>query len=623
MIFYALLTCIALLCYFQAAIYLFFYLPPTKVNRLFGLVLVSLVWTSAFYLLIQFAESPDAVVKLDRISSVGWIAFLWLMLLFVYHATNLQYATIRRVVYFVMTPLALVSLAGYLWQAENIRVFTRADSGLLYFDVHHWSIFYVLGILLLNGCAAVLIWMFWSWYHSKKQTVSMKAKIFTMVLFVSVVFFISLNAFSHVVLPLTGNSSLPPVIHLTALPMIAILFTGIALLGPQRHLPEMLKKLFVESIREIVIYADAKGHVISTNIYSLEVLGYEPREITGKRCSQLFKPVSLIQTLFSIDGDHKNKRSRFSYMVPKDGEAVPVLLSVTHIYDDFYNLLGFLLVASDYRQSRSLRREHKARLDAERKLMALNDELEEKIRLETILLEESREKLRIEAARQEASGQQIIKEFEARENMLREIHHRVKNNIQMMISLVSIEQGRMGISSPMKKVYGSISNWVREISVIHDYLYDSPYMGKINFSSFINKIAGVLRSRHLNMENVLFNIALSEHKLNIDQAIPCGIIAHELISNSLRFAFPADSMAGQRHPDQIPTIGIEFYLEKRHYVLQVNDNGIGLSMENGRPKTIQTGLSLVNRLVHNYLNGEIHYQVRNGTAVIIKFPVSQ
>lgn len=618
---YAFLTCIALLCYFQAALYLFFYLPQTKVNRIFGLVLVSLAWISFFYLLMQFAEPPDTVIKLDRASSIGWIAFPWLMLLFVYHATNLQYKIIRRVIYFVMTPLALASLVGYLWQADAIRFFDRAESGVLYFDAYHWSVFYILGLIFLNGCAVMLVWMFWKWYHTKRQTVSSKAKVFTGVLFLSVVFFISFNAFSHFVLPLTGNSSLPPAIHLTALPMIAVLFTGIALLRPQRYLPEMLKKLFVERIREFVFYADEKGHVFSTNSYSLEVLGYEHREITGKSCSQLFKPVSLIQTLFSIDDDRKRERPQFCYLVPKNGEAVPVLLNVTHIYDDFYNLLGFFLVASDYRQSRSLRREHKARLFAEQKLLALNDELEEKIRLEAMLLEESREKLHIEAARQEASRQQIIKEFEAKENMLREIHHRVKNNIQMMISLVSIEQGRIEELSPMKKVYGSISNWVREISVIHDYLYDSPYIGRINFSSFIHKIAGVLRSRHLNMENVLFNIALAEHKLSIDQAIPCGIIAHELISNSLRFAFPVESITGQQHSDQIPTIGIEFYMEKGHYVLHINDNGIGLPMENGRPKNIQTGLGLVNSLVNTYLNGEIRYNVRYGTSVIIRFPV--
>ncbi len=621
MIFYAFLTSIALLCYIQASLYLFFYLPQTKVNRLFGLVLVSLVWTSFFYLLIQFTESHDAVIVLDRISSIGWVAFPWLMLLFVYYASDLQHGIIRRVLYFVMTPLALASLIGYLWQADTIRFFNRADSGLLYFDANHWSVFYVLGLLFLNGCAAMLVWIFWKWYHTKRQAVSFKARIFHLVLFLSVVFFISLNAFSHLFLPLTGNSSLPPIIHLTALPMIAALFIGTALLMPNRYLPEMLTKLFVERIREFVFYADHDGYIFSANRHSLEVLGYEANEVTGKKCGQLFKPVSVIQTLFTIDDDHKKKRPQFCYLVPKNGEAVPVLLNVTRIYDEFYNLLGFLLMASDYRQARLLRREHKARLKAEMKLLALNDELEEKIRLESKLLEESREKLRFEAARQKASRQQIIKEFEVKENMLREIHHRVRNNIQMMISLVSIEQSRTGKLSPMKKVYSSISNWVHEISVIHDYLYDSPYMGKINFSNFIHKIANVLRSRHLNMENVFFNIALAEHKLSIDQAIPCGIIAHELINNSLMFAFPANSKADRRHLDLIPIISIEFYHENGHYVLHINDNGIGLPMENGRPKHIYTGLSLIDSLVKTYLNGEIRYIVSHGTAVIVKFPV--
>ncbi len=622
MILYAFLTTIALLCYIQAALYLFYYLPKTKVNRLFGLVLVSLVWTSFFYLLIQYTESSDVILVLDRISSIGWVAFPWLMLLFVYYAANVQHEIIRRVIFFIMTPLALASLFGYIWQADSIRIFNRADSGLLYFDANHWSVYYISGLVFLNGCAAVMVWVFWKWYHTKRQSVSFKARIFAWVLFLSVIFFISLNAFSHLVLPLLGNSSLPPIIHLTALPMIAALFMGTALLMPQWYLPEMLTKLFIERTREFVFYADAKGNVSSANLHSLEELGYEANEITGKKCGQLFKPVSVIQTLFTTNGDHKKNRPQFCYLVPNNGEAVPVLLNVTRIYDDFYNLRGFLLVAYDYRQSRSLRREHKARLDAEKKLRSLNDELEDKIRLESKLLEESGEKLRIEAARQEASKQQIIKDFKVKENMLREIHHRVKNNIQMMISLVSIEQGRIGESSPMKRVYGSISNWVREISVIHDYMYDSPYMGKINFSNFVYKIAGVLRSRHLHLENVFFNIALAEHKLSIDHAIPCGIIAYELINNSLKFAFPPSSMANQKHLDQVPTIGVEFYHEKGHYVLHINDNGIGLPMENGLPKHVQTGLSLVNSLVDTYLYGKIRYEVIDGTAVIIKFPVS-
>ena len=80
-------------------------------------------------------------------------------------------------------------------------------------------------------------------------------------------------------------------------------------------------------------------------------------------------------------------------------------------------------------------------------------------------------------------------------------------------------------------------------------------------------------------------------------------------------------MAGQAQMDQIPTISIEFYHENGHYVLHIHDNGRGLPMENGRPKNMHTGLSLVESLVTTYLNGEIRYLVHNGTAVLVKFPV--
>jgi two-component sensor histidine kinase/PAS domain-containing protein len=622
MIFYAIFTCIALLSYVQAALYLFFYLPGTKTNRIFGLVLVSLAWTSLFYLLIQFAASTELVYLLDRLSAIGWMAFPWLMLLFVYYVTKTEHPAVKRLIFFVLTPFLLISFFGYVWQAETIRYFFRGESGIWQFDTNNRSLFYLFGITRISFCSVLIIWMLWRRYTAMQPAINRKIYIFTGVLFISFLLFISLNAISHFILPMTGNSSLPPIIHLSALPMIAAVFLLIILLRPGRFLPEMVAGLFIERIREFVFFVDHNGYIFSVNRFSLDMLNDNRSEVIGKKPDVFFKPENDSCSIFDDEAINRNVEPFLCYLTPKGAEPIPVLMSFKRINDQSHKPVGFVIMASDHRQAKRLENEYRARLEIEQRLLALNNELEDRIRFNTKVLLDAREKLEAEAALHEISRKLVFKELKAKEELLREIHHRVKNNIQMMVSLVNIEQNNLDQQSPMIKVYSSISNRVREISVIHDYLYDNPYMGRINFSNFVYKITGELRSRYLDRENVFFNIALADNQLSIEQAIPCGIIAYELINNSLKYAFPKGFILPGYKSNDLPTINVEFYCENDHFVLRINDNGKGLWLVNNRPQHKNTGLNLVETLANEYLRGEIRYRTDSGTAVFVQFPAS-
>jgi len=196
-----------------------------------------------------------------------------------------------------------------------------------------------------------------------------------------------------------------------------------------------------------------------------------------------------------------------------------------------------------------------------------------------------------------------------KEILLKEIHHRVKNNLQVVSSLLDLQAQQ--ISEPdIQEVFRESQNRVKSIALIHEKLYSSINLDKVNFSEYIDNLTHhIFRTYAVNPNKITFQLDIEQVSLNINTAIPCGLIINELVTNALKYAFP-DGRQGR------VTIALTSVLDEFH--LQISNDGVKSPepIDLGRPPNL--GLQLVKALVRQ-LKGKIEIDRSQGTAFKIIF----
>jgi two-component sensor histidine kinase len=152
--------------------------------------------------------------------------------------------------------------------------------------------------------------------------------------------------------------------------------------------------------------------------------------------------------------------------------------------------------------------------------------------------------------------------------LLKEVHHRVKNNLQVISSLLNLQASQ--IPDPgTKDILRESQNRVRTMALIHEKLYQSSDLAQVDFASYLRGLANfLLQSYRGRSENVSIQVDAENIMLDIDTAIPCGLIANELISNSLKYAFPGNQRG-------CVTLTCQ-HVNNDHFELTVSDDGVGL-----------------------------------------------
>lgn len=217
--------------------------------------------------------------------------------------------------------------------------------------------------------------------------------------------------------------------------------------------------------------------------------------------------------------------------------------------------------------------------------------------------------------RAEARIKASLKEKEV---LLKEIHHRVKNNLQIISSLLNL-QSTYSTDTTSTAVFQDSQNRVRSMALIHEKLYQSENLSQINFAEYISDLGRYLVSVYRGTSaGVGFNVDAEEILLAIDTAVPCGLILNELISNALKHAFKGME-AGK--------ITVTLQTEKnRHVKLVIADNGIGLPPDFNRQSGTSLGLMLVDTLI-DQLDGTLQLtqngETGSGSCFAISFPLPE
>jgi PAS domain S-box-containing protein len=213
-----------------------------------------------------------------------------------------------------------------------------------------------------------------------------------------------------------------------------------------------------------------------------------------------------------------------------------------------------------------------------------------------------------EQVRIENSLENSLKE---KETLLREIHHRVKNNLQTISSLLDLQAENISDPSTLESFRSSQSR-IRSMALIHERLYKSENLSRIKAREYIQSLTDYLEgtyiphSTEINLLNDVDNFLL-----NLDLAIPCGLIINELVSNSMKYAFNNKSTG---------TILISLkVLIENEILLSVKDDGLGIPEVKLRSNSQSLGLQLVDLFVQQ-LKGKINFSSNGGTDVQIVFP---
>jgi PAS domain S-box-containing protein len=207
-----------------------------------------------------------------------------------------------------------------------------------------------------------------------------------------------------------------------------------------------------------------------------------------------------------------------------------------------------------------------------------------------------------------------------KEILLKEIHHRVKNNLQLISSLLNLQSQKIQ-DVRMLEPFQDSQHRIRVMAMIHEHLYRSTNLARINFSQYVESLTHSLFQSYLtDHQAIALKVAVTDVELGIDVAIPCGLIISELVSNSIKYAFPEQRVLSS---DQAYAgrIDVEFYTtDHAEYVLLIQDNGIGIPPAVDVHNTDSLGLQIVCDLT-TQLDGLLQLERSQGTTFKITLPM--
>jgi len=238
------------------------------------------------------------------------------------------------------------------------------------------------------------------------------------------------------------------------------------------------------------------------------------------------------------------------------------------------------------------------------------DILEERVKGRTLELLKSNALLREEIEKRIRAEIEIKKSLQEKEILLKEVQHRVKNNLQVISSMLDLQTDYVKDSGVLK-LFVEAQKRVKSMALVHERMYQSEVLTDLDFTQYIENLGNyIFKIYGVNTKRISMKIDINEANIDFNRAIQLGLIVNELISNSLKHAFP-DDLAGQ--------VNVRLDSEDEYFILTTSDNGVGLPKNFRLRQTKSLGLQLVQALT-NQLKGSIKIDRRKGTRFRIKFP---
>ena len=326
---------------------------------------------------------------------------------------------------------------------------------------------------------------------------------------------------------------------------------------------ELKYRTLIENMSEVIIYADNEDRIIFVNDNAISMFGYSKDELIGRISVKML----VDEEYYEFVKDRiKLRRHGFTdkyevKMKRKDGEIIWVEISSAPLKDVNGKIIGSIGIYSDI-------------TDRKKYENTIENSLKQK------------------------------------DLLLKEIHHRVKNNLQIISSLIKLQSAHVK-DKEIHSLFSESQNRIKTMALIHEKLYRSTDISVIEFYDYIkNLVDSLYASYGMSSERVRPVIEFRSIYLDIDTAIPCGLIINELVSNCLKYAFPA-LRKGQITIDLLE-------ISESEYMLKIHDDGIGIEESINFGNTNSLGLKLV-KILSEQLGGKAEIHRNNGTEFRINF----
>lgn len=207
----------------------------------------------------------------------------------------------------------------------------------------------------------------------------------------------------------------------------------------------------------------------------------------------------------------------------------------------------------------------------------------------------------------------LTQALQEKDTYAREIHHRVKNNMNIMSGLLYLQAEKVRDQAPVYNLFQESINRIKTLAIIHEQLYRHDNYTQIDLKEYVHSLVGNVKATYRdNAAGVRITQKVTNASLDVDKAIACGLIINEVLSNAFKYAFDRASTSAK-------CVNINAYTQDHYVYVTIADNGVGLPDEIDLQTSTTLGYQLINNLTQQ-LNGELKISRRNGTRVSLQFP---
>lgn len=347
---------------------------------------------------------------------------------------------------------------------------------------------------------------------------------------------------------------------------------------------------------------EAMSRALEEQEWDLVVSDYLLPRFSGLDALEVLKETKLDVPLIMLSG--------------KMGEehAVEAMRAGARDYIVKHNLARLVPAIQRELQESALRRELRETESALREGEAFyREQLEESVEIRTADLRRLNRMLLQEIEEHKQAEQQISRSLQEKDILLKEVHHRVNNNLQIIYALLDFQLKGLRDEAAIQVLKES-QNRIKSIAMVHDKLYRASDLARLDFGQYAYGLAvGLFKSYGTDPQCVKLRVDAQDITLDVDTALPLGLILNELLSNALRHAFPR-----QREG----TILVEMKENEAELILRVKDDGIGFppNFPTDQPETL--GLQLVN-LLTGQLEGHLEVKHKGGTEFRLCLPIQR
>ena len=325
-----------------------------------------------------------------------------------------------------------------------------------------------------------------------------------------------------------------------------------------------LYKLFFESMTEAVGIISPLGTILFTNYRIPEILLYSEQEIIDNNVFNLLdndNQIVIIKQLIK----QKQKNDWSSYQLSwtaKDGRQIPCIVSPKPIYNEKKQFIGSFALITEVTPLKIIE-------------------------------------------------QQLRQSIEEKEVLFQEQAHRTKNNMQVINSLLALQSS--GISDPkVQEIFKETQNRIMSMAKAHQMLYQAKDLTRIDFKSYLHELGtSLIRSYKFEADRIELDFQAEPVAVSLEIAITCGLVVNELITNSLKYAFPEKRNG---------TIRIRMSTEKNQFIhLCIGDDGVGFADDFDFKRVTSLGARLITNLVQRQLKGTLEVDIHENPEFRIRF----